>query len=61
MERTGAKESNEKRAGGTLCGVAEALKPKKPELRIVGVEPAASTATRSASTVYSARRTRSVS
>jgi cysteine synthase A len=25
--------------GGTLCGVSEALKPKKPELRIVGVEP----------------------
>jgi cysteine synthase A len=26
--------------GGTLCGVSEALKPRKPELRIVGVEPA---------------------
>ena len=26
--------------GGTLCGVAEALKPLKPELRTVGVEPA---------------------
>ena len=26
--------------GGTLCGVSEALKPLKPELRIVGVEPA---------------------
>lgn len=25
--------------GGTLCGVSEALKPRKPELRIVGVEP----------------------
>jgi cysteine synthase A len=25
--------------GGTLCGVAEALKPLKPELRVVGVEP----------------------
>lgn len=25
--------------GGTLCGVSEALKPKKPSLRIVGVEP----------------------
>jgi cysteine synthase len=25
--------------GGTLCGVAEALKPLKPEIRIVGVEP----------------------
>ena len=25
--------------GGTLCGVAEALKPRKPALRIVGVEP----------------------
>jgi len=25
--------------GGTLCGVAEALKPKKPELLTVGVEP----------------------
>ncbi len=25
--------------GGTLCGVSEALKPKKPELRVVGVEP----------------------
>ena len=24
---------------GTLCGVAEALKPNKPELQIVGVEP----------------------
>ena len=26
--------------GGTLTGVAEALKPKKPALRVVGVEPA---------------------
>jgi cysteine synthase A len=26
--------------GGTLCGVAAALKPRKPELRVVGVEPA---------------------
>lgn len=26
--------------GGTLCGVARALKPLKPGLRIVGVEPA---------------------
>ena len=26
--------------GGTLCGVSEALKPKKPELLVVGVEPA---------------------
>jgi cysteine synthase A len=26
--------------GGTLTGVAEALKPKKPTLRVVGVEPA---------------------
>ena len=26
--------------GGTLCGVSEALKPRKPALRIVGVEPA---------------------
>ena len=25
--------------GGTLCGVSEALKPRRPELRIVGVEP----------------------
>jgi len=25
--------------GGTLCGVSEALKPLKPEVRIVGVEP----------------------
>lgn len=25
--------------GGTLCGVSEALKPQKQELRIVGVEP----------------------
>ncbi len=25
--------------GGTLCGVSEALKPRKPDLRIVGVEP----------------------
>ncbi len=25
--------------GGTLCGVSEALKPLKPELQIVGVEP----------------------
>jgi cysteine synthase A len=25
--------------GGTLCGVAEALKPLKPGLRVVGVEP----------------------
>lgn len=25
--------------GGTLCGVAEALKPRKPSLHIVGVEP----------------------
>jgi len=25
--------------GGTLCGVSEALKPKKPGLRVVGVEP----------------------
>jgi len=25
--------------GGTLCGVAEALKPKKPELLAIGVEP----------------------
>ena len=25
--------------GGTLCGVSEALKPRKPELRTVGVEP----------------------
>ena len=25
--------------GGTLCGVAEALKPRKPTLRVVGVEP----------------------
>jgi cysteine synthase len=25
--------------GGTLCGVSEALKPRKPGLRIVGVEP----------------------
>jgi cysteine synthase A len=28
--------------GGTLCGVAEALKPRKPILRTVGVEPAES-------------------
>jgi cysteine synthase A len=26
--------------GGTLCGVSEALKPQKPEIRVVGVEPA---------------------
>jgi cysteine synthase A len=26
--------------GGTLCGVAEALKPRRPELRVIGVEPA---------------------
>jgi cysteine synthase A len=26
--------------GGTLCGVSEALKPLKPGLRVVGVEPA---------------------
>ena len=26
--------------GGTLCGVSEALKPKKSELLVVGVEPA---------------------
>ncbi len=26
--------------GGTLCGVAEALKPRRPDLRVVGVEPA---------------------
>jgi len=26
--------------GGTLCGVAEALKPRRPGLRVVGVEPA---------------------
>jgi len=26
--------------GGTLCGVSEALKPRKPSLHIVGVEPA---------------------
>jgi len=26
--------------GGTLCGVAEALKPRRGELRVVGVEPA---------------------
>jgi cysteine synthase A len=26
--------------GGTLCGVAEALKPRKAGLRVVGVEPA---------------------
>jgi cysteine synthase A len=25
--------------GGTLCGVAEALKPRRPTLRVVGVEP----------------------
>lgn len=25
--------------GGTLCGVSEALKPRKPSLRVVGVEP----------------------
>jgi cysteine synthase A len=25
--------------GGTVCGVSEALKPRKPELRVVGVEP----------------------
>jgi cysteine synthase len=25
---------------GTLCGVSEALKPLKPELRVIGVEPA---------------------
>jgi len=25
--------------GGTLCGVSEALKPRKPELWVVGVEP----------------------
>jgi len=25
--------------GGTLCGVAEAIKPRKPALRVVGVEP----------------------
>ena len=25
--------------GGTLCGVSESLKPRKPTLRIVGVEP----------------------
>jgi cysteine synthase A len=25
--------------GGTLCGVAEALKPRRPGLRVVGVEP----------------------
>jgi len=25
--------------GGTLCGVSQALKPRKPELRVVGVEP----------------------
>jgi len=25
--------------GGTLCGVAEALKPRKPTLHVVGVEP----------------------
>jgi cysteine synthase len=28
--------------GGTICGVAEALKPRKPALRTVGVEPAES-------------------
>ena len=28
--------------GGTITGVAEALKPRKPELRIVAVEPAES-------------------
>ncbi len=26
--------------GGTLCGVAEALKPRRPRLTVVGVEPA---------------------
>ncbi|MGD8816015.1 MAG: cysteine synthase family protein, partial [Acidobacteriota bacterium] len=25
--------------GGTLCGVSQALKPRRPELRVVGVEP----------------------
>jgi len=25
--------------GGTLCGVAQALKPRKPTFRVVGVEP----------------------
>ncbi len=25
--------------GGTLCGVADALKPRRPALRVVGVEP----------------------
>jgi cysteine synthase len=25
---------------GTLCGVAEALKPQKPDIRVIGVEPA---------------------
>ncbi len=25
--------------GGTLCGVSEALKPRRPHLRVVGVEP----------------------
>jgi len=28
--------------GGTLCGVAEALKPRRPGLRVIGVEPAES-------------------
>ncbi len=28
--------------GGTICGVAEALKPRKPALRTVGVEPSES-------------------
>jgi len=28
--------------GGTITGVAEVLKPRKPKLRVVGVEPAAS-------------------
>lgn len=28
--------------GGTICGVAQALKPRKPALRTVGVEPAES-------------------
>jgi cysteine synthase A len=28
--------------GGTLTGIGQALKPRKPDLRIVGVEPAAS-------------------